>query len=475
MSTSWHAPIITTGAPTRLAWLTPEPTLSKATNIPAVLTAVIAVTATIGMAAFFLDGSPDLVTPELTSSGSNTQPGATASRPSVPADGSQHRETPAKPTGQAVTPPPLPPEAKPAPDHPLRVLIDALVAEYLATRSNTGAKSDPFDLFAATRKAKAIDELIERLAGLGDDAIPHLLTALLEHLDRDVKTYLAKGLTRMASPQADDAVVTLFEAESDAPMKTGVILELRKRQDPEAGDLLARLYQSERAAAAARVEAGAPDRGGAIRAALLRSLAQNDPARHVGALAEAAQTDPDPSVRAQAVDLLWKCPDPIAVALLARMLDEEKDPRVLQAAIVSYARLTGEAALSALEDLMDRPNASDRIRASVIYALSQVGGARAEQLLATIRDYDRSPPIRERAGATLAALRRNAATAESRPRVNIQGTIPLRAPAPPGGEAAANGANATTPSDGADPADQVQTLPPGARPVIEQPPQAPKE
>ncbi len=362
--------------------------------------------------------------------------------------------TAAVPEGPTVAPTATAaPAPKPTgPKHPTQLVVEDLLIELEAIKrgpQDGGAAM----LYAANEQIQAMRELMDRIAALGEEAVPHILAALEETVDAHQKVFLARALVRMATPTSDEALAKIFAAVPNPAVKTGVIMELKTRDDPDASFVMAKLYEGELAAAKSAGENGLPDRGGANRAALLRTLGRLQASEHLGVLSDAARNDPDRSVRATAVDMLSKCEDPLAVAMLERMVTEEKATEVRQSAVVSYARLAKDGAIPVLEGVMSDETTSSRVRASVVYALSQIGGPRAEQMLASIGSYDRDPKIRERAMGTLASLKRNAARAASGgPSVNVgpTGTVPFNPPKPTGaaGEGEGDGGGVPTLPDG---------------------------
>jgi len=335
-------------------------------------------------------------------------------QPATPAATARPDEAP--PQIRPVAPPPRPvrpaapaPEEE-APDPEAEKDIAALLAE-LAGRSPTHAEvarileelnevfdpaalRDPgpgFERFLERRRKE--QELLERIQAMGPIAVDALQEMLMGLDHRQYRLFLGKALAGIEGPEALAAVQAVLGQLKDVSLQTTMIRHLP--QTPDAADLVGQAMKGEQDAN--------------LRAMLLREYHQrvgDDPTRGAEVFRDAALSDPDPNVRAEAVTILGRRGDPSDQALLEEIISKEDNLSIRQRAIVALGETAKEGALTFLEDLSRDPNASLNVRASAVLAIGKVGGEQAIRSLDLLAQTDPSPEIRTRANRLAQSLRR---------------------------------------------------------------------
>jgi len=237
----------------------------------------------------------------------------------------------------------------------------------LGPRIRSLASADPFDREPAE----------DLLAGLGDQAVPPLATAL-ETEEEAVRIGVIDVLSSLEADGVAPLLLRRARADASVDVRAAAISALIARQDAQAAEVVGtalgsddpRLYRVALAgcprwcgspgslARLVELAFAEPVRWmGGPRAALVRAIA--DPARRVAAsqaierAAAARLTDEDVETRVRAALLLSDLQDPRALSPLGLALDHDLAPSIRIQAMVALGALGDDAAASALARSLD--------------------------------------------------------------------------------------------------------------------------
>lgn len=270
--------------------------------------------------------------------------------------------------------------------------IARLLEEYAALTKLDPLNADDrlFEDFRRREQREA--ELIAELQRLGAAIVPALSEMLLELDSRAHQIFLAKALAGIDGPEALQAVEQALARTKDVALQTTLVRFLP--ETPDAAGAISRAFTREEN----------PNlRGMLLREYSRRLGEQDDSGRDL--FTQAALSDPDPNVRAEAVTIIGRRGDPRDQQLMEKIIAEEQNLPIKQRAIVSYAETGKDQSLPYLEGLARDPNASLPVRASAVLAIGRVGGERAIQSLDLLAQSDPDQEIRRRAQMLAASLR----------------------------------------------------------------------
>ena len=234
-------------------------------------------------------------------------------------------------------------------------------------------------------------ELLARLRELGPLAVPALQDMILGLNNRAHQIFLAKGLAGMPEDAAREAVGAILAANKDVTLQTTLVRFLP--EDDNTLGLLQGAYANEEN----------PN----LRTMMLREFARRsdeDP-NASGFFREAAASDGDVNVRAEAVTILGRRGNPDDQGLMEEIIRDEGNLQIRQRAIVAYAETGGENSLGYLEQLAGNPDEGLHVRASAVLAIGRVGGDRAIRTLDMLGQSDPDQEIRTRATRLAHSLR----------------------------------------------------------------------
>jgi HEAT repeat protein len=222
---------------------------------------------------------------------------------------------------------------------------------------------------------------VEALERIGPSAEQTLLTAL-NHTDREIRGRAAVTLERLGSAAALATIVRDGDHADDAAET------LVKFQTAGARELIAGLLMAPRHEARDTTLR-------AIRAAGRRDLAQE--------VVQVALSDPDPALRANAMDMLarFRVPEATTAALEAEQGDPE--PAVRAAAIRALARQGGEPALRRV--VANVASGDPIVRATAIEAATRLSLRGIHEILLERLADDPEPLVRQRAALATGLLR----------------------------------------------------------------------
>jgi HEAT repeat protein len=340
----------------------------------------------------------------------------------------QHTLKPSKkPTGNLprVDAPPMPVvPPKPAytvpetvKQHPLFKEIQDLLKQY-ANLKNIRIEPglNPLDNLERYRERQAkIEDLLNRLKALGEEAVPHIMETLKAEKDINNKIFLIRGLAGIGGEQAMANLATLLKEDRNYVIKRTIITNLAEQKRNDVYEILRDALTNEQ--------------DFRVKIIIMRELTEEKRGDITNLLTDLIRKDQDRNVRLEAIRSLGKLGDQSNSQILEELIRNDRDLLVRQNAIMTHARLNKEQSLPILEDLL-RNEQNIRIRASAVLALSQVGGDYAVRVLEQVAQYDESEEIRVRAQRALLGLKRRKdfklAPPEERERIEIEKGIPLK-------------------------------------------------
>jgi HEAT repeat protein len=239
---------------------------------------------------------------------------------------------------------------------------------------------------------KRLDDEHERVRSAAADALGGIgtsraLAALLEMLDDEnagIRRVAASALGNAGSAQPVPDLVGALEDEHDAVRQASVF------------SIIQLLSTAPR------------DQSHQVREAIVEELEEVDDSTVVAPLLEVLEEATETSQRRNAVWFLGRVtdeenpPDVVVDALIDTLGDEDK--MTAQFASTSITKLESLSVESSLIDLLQDDEADASARARAAYALGEVGGDRAREVLDRMTDDDVEQEVRKRAFSALSKL-----------------------------------------------------------------------
>ncbi len=137
----------------------------------------------------------------------------------------------------------------------------------------------------------------------------------------------------------------------------------------EALNALAQLNPPEALPTLKKVLARRDDCSVTLRRRAVYILGRNGTDESMASLLDVAKTDPDPSVRSDAIMLIGRGPGTATIKTLEQLFNESSDERTRQAALAALQSKGGPEAKRALRAIIERNDVGDRMRAEAIRQL----------------------------------------------------------------------------------------------------------
>jgi len=253
---------------------------------------------------------------------------------------------------------------------------------------------------------------------LGQIGHPGGVDPLIERLDDDherVRSAAADALGTIATGSALAALLAMLDDDNAAIRRVAASALGNAGSAEPVPDLVAALDDSHDAVRQAAVfsviqllSTAPTDQSHQVREAVVEELEKVDDETIVDPLLEVMEEASEASQRRNAVWFLGRVtdqedpPQQVVDALIETFADDDR--MTAQFASTSVTELGGLYVESSLIDLLQEDNEPSTARARAAYALGEVGGERAREVLDRMTDEDVEPDVRKRAFSALSKL-----------------------------------------------------------------------